>query len=201
MGGYFRGIDLMRRVKSTPGWEESWKFRGSPICCYAHAFGFLEKKKTLENDVKLIRCVLGMTLNSFVAVQGMAVNLRQRLLFQWCGKRCFESRKVCRWFVNLTWLAFLNVYCDTVTVTPDQIIFMIIIIIIKFSVGLLRNRTGRKFNPRIGIWSNVKDKKTAKIINSNISIDLKSIEQTITFACLVISHHDSLVRAQTIHLK
>ena len=36
------------------------------------------------NDVKLIRCVLGMMLNSFVVVQGMTVKLR----FQACGWGC-----------------------------------------------------------------------------------------------------------------
>ena len=37
------------------------------------------------NDAKLIRCVLGMTLNSSLVVQGMTVKLRPCLRFQACG--------------------------------------------------------------------------------------------------------------------
>ena len=37
------------------------------------------------NDAKLIRCVLGMTLNSSVVVQGMTVKLRPCLRFRACG--------------------------------------------------------------------------------------------------------------------
>ena len=37
------------------------------------------------DDAKLIRCVLGMTLNSIVVVQGMMVKLRPCLRFRACG--------------------------------------------------------------------------------------------------------------------
>ena len=37
------------------------------------------------NDAKLIRCVLGMTLNSSVVVQGMTVKLRPCWRFRACG--------------------------------------------------------------------------------------------------------------------
>ena len=37
------------------------------------------------NDAKLIRCVLGTTLNSSVVVQGMTVELRPCLRFPACG--------------------------------------------------------------------------------------------------------------------
>ena len=37
------------------------------------------------NDAKLIRCVLGTTLNSSVVVQGMTVKLRPCLRFPACG--------------------------------------------------------------------------------------------------------------------
>ena len=41
--------------------------------------------KLSGNDAKLIRCVLVMTLNSSVVVQGMTVKLRPCLRFRACG--------------------------------------------------------------------------------------------------------------------
>ena len=37
------------------------------------------------NDAKLVRCVMGSTLNSSVVVQGMTVQLRSCLRFRACG--------------------------------------------------------------------------------------------------------------------
>ena len=66
------------------------------------------------NDAKLIRCVLGTTLNSSVVVQGMTVKLRPCLRFRACGWGCVRwkvpCRKGCGWFVKLTWLALLSLY-------------------------------------------------------------------------------------------
>ena len=66
------------------------------------------------SDAKLIRCVLGMTLNSSVVVQGMTVKLRACLRFRACGWGCVRwiapCRKGCGWFVELTWLALLSLY-------------------------------------------------------------------------------------------
>ena len=66
------------------------------------------------NDVKLIRCVLGRTLNSSVVVQGMTVKLRPCLHFRACRWGRFRwkapCRKGCGWFVKLTWLALLSLY-------------------------------------------------------------------------------------------
>ena len=45
----------------------------------------LEDQIRPGNDAKLIRCVLGMTLNSSVVVQGMTVELRPCLRFRACG--------------------------------------------------------------------------------------------------------------------
>ena len=68
----------------------------------------------LGYDVKLIRCVLGMTLNSSVVVQGMTVKLRPCLRFRACGWGCVRWKAPCRkgrgWFVKLTWLALLSLY-------------------------------------------------------------------------------------------
>ena len=64
------------------------------------------------NDAKLIHCVLGMTLNSFVAVQGMTVKLQPCLRFRACGWGCVRwkapCRKGCGWYVKLTWLALVG---------------------------------------------------------------------------------------------
>ena len=71
-------------------------------------------EKCPGNDAKLIRCVLGMTLNSSVVVQGMTVKLRPCLRFRACGWGCVRwkapCRKGCGWFVELTWLALLSLY-------------------------------------------------------------------------------------------
>ena len=50
--------------------------RGGGLCCCIFCPG---------NDAKLIRCVLGTTLNSSVVVQGMTVKLRPCLHFRACG--------------------------------------------------------------------------------------------------------------------
>ena len=49
-----------------------------PLICVVYTY-------STGNDAKLIRCVLGMTLNSSVVVQGMTVKLRPCLRFRACG--------------------------------------------------------------------------------------------------------------------
>jgi len=66
------------------------------------------------NDAKLIRCVLGTTLNSSVVVQVMTVKLRPCLRFRACGWGCVRWNAPCKkgrgWYVELTWLALLSLY-------------------------------------------------------------------------------------------
>ena len=56
----------------------------------------LQVNKCPGYDVKLIRCVLGMTINSSVVVQGMTVKLRPCLRFRACGWGCVRWRAPCR---------------------------------------------------------------------------------------------------------
>ena len=84
--------------------------------------------------VDLAICVLGMILNSTVVVQGAMVKLRPCLCFRACGWGCVRWKTLCRKgcgkFVKLTWLVLLILYyilCDTVTVSPNQIIFLLAI--------------------------------------------------------------------------
>ena len=101
-------------------------------------FEVLTRLQSPGNGAKLICCVLGMTVNSSVVVQEMKVKLRpcrpmRFRTFRWgCVRWKAPCMKGCGWYVKLTWLAFLSLYyiicvrCLTVTVSPNQIIILII---------------------------------------------------------------------------
>ena len=87
-----------------------------------------------RNDTKLIRCVLSMTLNSPVVVQGMTVKLRPCLRFRACGWGCVRWKApagkgvvgLLSWHGSHFWVYILHfVRCVTVTVLPNQIIIII----------------------------------------------------------------------------
>ena len=61
------------------------------------------------NDTKLILCVLGMTLNSSVVVQGGHACAFGHMNEAVSGGKP-PCRKGCGWYVKLTWLALLSLY-------------------------------------------------------------------------------------------
>ena len=73
-----------------------------------------EKNDSAWNDVKLIHCVLGMMLNSFVVVQGIQVELGPCLrCYRACGRNCvrrYALQGMVEQFVRQERLAFLSLY-------------------------------------------------------------------------------------------
>ena len=78
------------RIDTGPAMGHSCSSRHSVVCLWVDANYFLQFINHLcpGNDVKLICClicVLGMTLNSSVVVQGMTIKLWPSLHFKACG--------------------------------------------------------------------------------------------------------------------